>query len=82
VSVILHSTRLRQLIYGYGDIYLFSLRINLFSYVPCRLNFRLANSKLEKRMRNFEEDRWRDMGVVMITFVVHSALDGAMVVDK
>jgi hypothetical protein len=66
--------------------------IHLTNAVPCRaeiLNARravyissLAHKTLEKRIKNFEQDRWRDMGVVMLTFEVHEGLDGALVVDR
>lgn len=47
----------------------------------CR-DLRLAHNKIDKRVRNFEEDRWRDMGAVFITFTVYPALDGVLVVDR
>jgi hypothetical protein len=52
--------------------------------ISCRAvdGYRLADKALDKKIRNFEQDRWRDMGVVMLTFEVHEGLDGALVVDR
>ena len=37
---------------------------------------------MDKRIRDFEEDRWRDMGAVFFTFAVYPALDGVWVMDR
>jgi hypothetical protein len=52
----------------------------IFERPPRR--FSLAVTKLDKRIQEFQEDRWRDMGAVLLTFAVYTQPDGVLVVDR
>jgi hypothetical protein len=41
-----------------------------------------AVTKLETRIQQFEEERWREMGALLLTFVVYTQPDGQLVVDR
>jgi hypothetical protein len=42
----------------------------------------MAETNLDKRIQQFAEDRWRDMGAVFVTLAVYTSRDGQLVVDR
>ena len=55
--------------------------------MPCRSIYyavpflSLAFKNLDKRVEQFEEERWRDMGAVFLNFAVYAQPDGHLVID-
>ena len=61
---------------------IFDLPCRIFTCraVPCRNSIAVKN--IHKRIEQFEEERWRDMGAIFLTFAVYTHPDGRLVVDR